>query len=91
MDQCQDVWTVDALLRSVEDAASPTLPPAQSTCRTLTEDDDECRAWCEMYFTPMDRARQPAVDPAFEQALDEIAERHWAKWARQGRNAADDR
>lgn len=83
MGQCRDVWTVDALLRSVEDAASPALPPVQSTCRMPTEDDDECRAWCEMYFTPMDRARQPAVDPAFEQELDEIAERHRAKWAQQ--------
>ena len=62
------------------------LPPAQSTCRTLTEDDDECRAWCEMYFT--------LDGPDFASLLlilhsnrnfDEIAERHWAKWARQGR------
>ena len=81
--QCGDLWTVDALLQSLEGVVCPALPPPQSRCRMLTDEDDECRAWCEILVTPMDRARQPAVDPAFERELDEIAERHRAKWAQQ--------
>lgn len=81
--QCGDVWAVDALLQSLEGVAYPALPPPQSRCRMLTDEDDECRAWCEISVTPMDRARQPAVDPAFERELDEIADRHWAKLAQQ--------
>lgn len=91
IDHCQEVWAVDDLLRSAEEVASPVLPPAHSRCRTLTEDDDECRTWCAMYFTPLDHARQPPCDPEFERVLKEISERHWAMWAQQGRHAADDR
>ena len=90
MGQFQEDWTVDGLLQRVENAESPTLPPADSRCRILTEDDDECRAWCAMYFTPLDHARRPPCDPEFERALEEISRRHRAMWAQQARNAADD-
>lgn len=78
-------WSVDELMRCLETGAYPVRPPSESCCARLTEEEDECRAWCPMSLTPMDRPRQPPVDPAFERALDEIAERHRAMWAQQGK------
>lgn len=77
-------WSVDELMRCLETGAYPVRPPPESCGARLTEEEDECRAWCPMSLTPMDRARQPPVDPAFERVIDEIAERHRAMWAQQG-------
>lgn len=82
-DRSEMRWSVDELMRCLETGAYPVRPPPESCCARLTEEEIECRAWCPMSFTPMDRARQPPVDPAFERALDEIAERHRAMWAQQ--------
>lgn len=78
-------WSVDELMRCLETGAYPVRPPPESCGARLTEEEDECRAWCPMSLTPMDLARQPPVDPAFERALDTIAERHRTRWAQQGK------
>ncbi|GLT20906.1 hypothetical protein GCM10007933_03580 [Zoogloea oryzae] len=84
-DAHETLWTVDELLRCLEDVAYPVRLHSESRCANLSGEDDECRTWCSMSLMPMDHARQPPVDPTFERVLDEIAERHRAMWAQQGK------